>query len=301
MKVKPIDLLKKTFAAWSRDNGLRLAAALAYYSVFSIAPLLLIAIALAGAFFGRDAARGRIAHELAGLLGTQVAQSIQGMIDSARRPGRGLWASLIGAAILLFGASGVMGELKSALNTIWGVPAAQISGFWGTVRQRLLSFTMVLAVGFLLLVSLVISATLAAIGSFFQGWLPAPEGVLHLIHAVVSFGVTTGLFMLIFRYVPDADIAWRDVWLGGVATALLFIVGEYGIGLYLGKGSFTSAYGAAGSLVVLLVWVYYSAQILFFGAELTHVYAHDVSPRHRGRDQSLRTTMESERPSATTR
>jgi len=281
--MKPLPLLKTTFAEWSRDNAARLAAALAYYSVFSIAPLLLIATAVAGLAFGQDAAQGQIYHQLQGLLGEQGAASVQAMIRSAYKPGTGVAASLIGIAVLLFGASGVMGELKSALNAIWGITPAATGGGWAFVKERFFSLTMVLGVGFLLLVSLLLSAVLAAVGKLFEGWLPASEPVMHLLNALVSFAVTSGLFALIFRYIPDTRIAWRHALTGGVFTAVLFTVGEYAIGLYLGKGGFSSSYGAAASLVVFLAWVYYSAQILFFGAELTKVYAGESSHAAEGR------------------
>jgi membrane protein len=271
--MKPVALLKDTFNEWSRDNATRLAAALAYYAVFSIAPLLLIAIAVAGLVFGRDAVQGEIFGELRGLVGDQGAAAIQEMTKNAYKPASGTVAALFGLAMLLFGASGVMTELKSALNTIWEVPAQATSGWFSLIRERFFSFTMVLGVGFLLLVSLFVSAALAALGKSFEGWLPASEPVMHVVNLMVSFAVITGLFMLIFRYVPDAKIAWRDVWLGAMVTSALFSIGKFAIGLYLGKGSFASAYGAAGSLVIFLVWVYYSAQILFFGAEFTEVYA----------------------------
>jgi membrane protein len=279
MKVKPIALLKGSFGEWNKDNVTRLSAALAYYSVFSIAPLLLIAIAVAGLVFGREAAEGQIYGQLQGLVGEQGAAALQEMIRSANKPGTGVAAGLIGIVMLLSGASGVMGELKSALNSIWGVSASVKSGTTAFIRERFFSLTMVLGVGFLLLVSLLLSAVVAAIGKVFAGWLPAAEPFIHVLNAVVSFAVTAGLFMLIFRYIPDAKIAWRDVVPGGVVTAILFTVGEYAIGMYLGKGSFSSSYGAAGSLVVFLAWVYYSAQMLFFGAEFTKVYAKERGPQ----------------------
>jgi membrane protein len=295
MKATPVTVVKSAFSEWSEDNAPRLAAALAYYAVFSIAPLLLIAIAVAGLVFGREAAQGQIYQELQGLLGQQGAASLQEIVQGAQKPGSGIAAGLIGVVMLLLGASGVMGELKSALNTIWEVPATKSAGVWGFVRARFFSFTMVLGVGFLLLVSLVVSAALAAMGTFFQGFLPVPEIVLHVVNFVVSFAVITGLFALIFRYVPDAKIAWKDVWLGAAVTAFLFTIGKYAIGLYLGKGSFSSTYGAAASLVIFLAWVYYSAQILFFGAELTQVYANQYGSRIVPEDDDAREARERER------
>jgi membrane protein len=273
MRPGPLFLLKQTFADWSEDRATRLSAALAYYALFSIAPLLLIAIAVAGLVFGQEAAQGQVFAQLRGLVGDEGAAALQEITQNARRTDSGIAAGLIGLGLLLFGASGVMGELKSALNQIWEVPPPKSGGLWAIIRTRFFSFTMVLGVGFLLLVSLVISAVLAAMGAAFEGWLPASEPVMHLVQTVVSLAVITVLFALIFRYVPDVEITWRDVWPGAALTAALFTLGKLAIGLYLGKGTFASSYGAAGSLVVFLVWVYYSAQILFFGAELTQVYA----------------------------
>ena len=273
MKYGPVALVKQTFADWTEDGAARLAAALAYYAVFSIAPILLIAIAIAGLVFGQEAAQGQLFGQLRGLVGEQGAAALQDMTQNARKPASGIAAGLIGLAMLLFGASGVMGELKFALNRIWEVETKKSSGIFTMIRQRFFSFTMVLAVGFLLLVSLVVSAALAAMGRSFEAWMPAAEPVMHIVQLVVSFLVATGLFALLFRYVPDAKVAWRDVWPGAAATALLFTLGKFLIGLYLGKGSFSSTYGAAGSLVIFLAWVYYSAQILFLGAEFTQVFA----------------------------
>jgi len=279
MKLRPVALAKRTLAEWSEDGAARLAAALAYYAVFSIAPLLLVALAVAGLVFGREAAEGQLFGQLRTLVGEQGAAALQEMAKNAAQPGSGITAGAIGVVMLLFGASGVMVELKNALNRIWEVTPEKAGGLWGMLRQRFFSFTMVLAVGFLLLVSLVISAALAAMGKTFEGRLPAAEPVMHVIQIVVSFLVITGLFALLFRYVPDAKVEWRDVWPGAAATAALFTLGKFLIGLYLGKGSFASTYGAAASLVIFLAWVYYSAQILFLGAEFTQVYA-----RARGRE-----------------
>jgi membrane protein len=195
------------------------------------------------------------------------------MIDNARKPGEGILASVLGVATLLFGASGVFGSLQDSLNTIWEVQPKAGRGIWGVVKDRFLSLSMVLGVGFLLLISLVITTALEAVGAYFGGLLPSWAPVLQALNLAVSFGVITLLFAMIFKYLPDAKVDWGDVWLGSAATALLFIVGKYAIGLYLGKSSIGSSYGAAGSFVVLLVWIYYSAQILFFGAEFTKVYA----------------------------
>lgn len=267
-------IASRTISEWTSHDNATMAAALAYYAVFSIAPLLLIAIGVASLAFGHQAAQGQVMTELQGLLGPDSARAIEQMLKhAAARPATGIGASIIGLVMLLIGASGVMVQLQSSMNRIWDVTVPPNRGIKGIVRDRFLSFTMVLAVGFLLLVSLLASAALAALGKYMGDRLPFGEEFLHFLNLIVSFGVVTFLFMLIFRYVPDIHVRWRDVWLGAAFTSLLFTIGKFAIGLYLGKGSIASSYGAAGSLVVLLVWVYYSAQILFLGAELTHVIA----------------------------
>ena len=273
MRIGPLRLLKETVSEWSTDNATRLAAALAYYAVFSIAPLLMIAISVAGLAFGREAAQGEIFRQLDGLVGPAGAAALQEMLLNSSRPESGLAASLIGLTLLLFGASGVTSELKAALNQIWEVPPPPSGGFAYMVRARFLSITLVLGVGFVLMVSLVMSAIVAAMGRYFNERWPGSESLLQGVEIATSFAIVTFMFMLIFRFVPDAKMAWRDVALGAVVTAGLFTGGKTLIGLYLGKSSFASVYGAAGSLVIFLAWVYYSAQILFFGAEFTQVYA----------------------------
>jgi membrane protein len=267
------DVLSRTVADWIRHDAATMAAALAYYAVFSIAPLLLIAISVAGLVFGHQAAQGQVMAQLQGLLGPDSALAVEHLLQNASRPRDGLSAGLIGIVMLLLGASGVMGQLQTSLNRIWEVTAQHRGGVRGMLRDRFLSFTMVLGVGFLLLVSLLASAAMAAFGKYMSDRLPFGETLLHALNLAVSFGVITFLFALIFRYVPDIHVPWRDVWEGAAVTSLLFTIGKFAIGLYLGKSTLASSYGAAGSLVVLLVWVYYSAQILFFGAELTHVVA----------------------------
>jgi membrane protein len=256
-------LFKKTWTEFSDDKAQRLGAALAYYTIFSLGPILLIAVSIAGLVFGREAAQGRIAAELQGVFGANVANELNTMIASAGKKGRGTIAMIIGIVTLLLGAAGVFGQLKDALNTIWNVEEKKSGGIMTTIRQRFLSMAMVLGVGFLLLVSLVIDAAISAMGA----------GLGQAFQLIVSLGVITVLFAMIFRYLPDTHIEWRDVWLGAGFTAFLFVIGKFALGLWLGKGSVGSAYGAAGSLVILLVWIYWSAQILFFGAEFTQVYA----------------------------
>jgi membrane protein len=268
-----LDLVKATFSDWIDDKASRLAAALAYYTAFSLAPLLVITIGVAGLVFGDDAAQGKIVGELQGVMGPDGARFVESLIAAARKPSSGIAATVIGVLILAFGASGVFGELQDALNTIWGVKPKEGRGFRGILRDRLLSFTMVLGTGFLLLVSLALSAALSAIGGGVAGLLPVPEAALQAVNFIIAMGFITLLFALIFKVVPDVKIAWRDVWIGAVITALLFSLGKFAIGLYLGKSSIASSFGAAASLAVMLIWVYYSAQILFIGAEFTQVYA----------------------------
>ncbi|HEV8253985.1 MAG TPA: YihY/virulence factor BrkB family protein [Vicinamibacteria bacterium] len=268
-----ISMLKAAAADWKEDNAPRLGAALSYYTIFSLAPLLLIAIAIAGLVFGEQAARGQIVAEIGGLLGRTGAEAIQAMLENAREPGSGLVAAVIGAVMLLVGASGAFAELRGALNVVWEAPPPPRRGLLGAVRERLASFAMVLVLGFLLLVSLLISAALTAVGSFAEGHLPGGLLALRSLNGVLSFAVVTVLFAMIFKLLPDVKVAWRDVWAGALMTAALFALGKWALGLYLGKKAVGSAFGAAGSLVAILVWVYYAAQILFFGAELTQVYA----------------------------
>lgn len=274
MSIKTIlALLKDTFAEWNNDKASRLAAALAYYTVFSLAPLLIIAIAIAGAVFGEEAARGEIVTQIQGLVGKEGAQFIETAIENASKPEAGSIASIISVVVLLFGASGLFAQLQDALNTIWEVQPKPNLGLWGIIRARFLSFTMVLGVGFLLLVSLILSAALAGLVNFFGHLLPGVGFLLQLANFILSFAVTTILFGLIYKVLPDAKIAWSDVWIGAIITSLLFSIGRFLLGLYFGNSSFGSTYGAAGSVVIILAWVNYAAQILFFGAEFTQVYA----------------------------
>lgn len=266
-------LLKETFDEWNEDKASRLAAALAYYTIFSLAPLLIIAIAIAGSIFGEEAARGEIVGQIQGLVGKSGAEVIETAIENANKPASGTIASLISIVALLFGATGVFSQLQDALNTIWEVqpkPGRPVKGF---IRQNILSFTMVLGIGFLLLVSLIISAVLAGINSYFSGLLPGFDLLWQIANFIISFAVTTLLFAMMFKFLPNVKITWGDVLIGAAITSLLFSIGRFLLGVYLGNGSFGSTYGAAGSLVVILAWVYYAAQILFLGAEFTQVYA----------------------------
>ncbi|HEY9872211.1 MAG TPA: YihY/virulence factor BrkB family protein [Candidatus Obscuribacterales bacterium] len=274
--MKPKDILglfKETFQEWQEDKAARLAAALSYYTAFSVAPLLIIVIAIVAMVFGQDAAEGRIDEQIRGLVGSEGAKAIQEMIVNSRKPAEGTIATIISVVILLFGASGVFAELQDSLNTIWEVAPKPGQGVKAVVKHRFMSFAMVLGIGFLLLVSLGLSTALAALGGYLGQLLPNLDIVVRILNFAISFGVITLLFAMIYRILPDVKIAWGDVWLGAAITSLLFSIGRWAIGLYLGNSSVGSTYGAAGSFVVFLLWVNYSAQILFFGAEFTQVYA----------------------------
>lgn len=266
-------VVRQTASDWLDDDASRLAASLAFYTLLSLAPLVIIAVAIAGVVLGPEAARGQIADELSRVVGRDAARGLQAVVASAQSPASGTIGTIVGVATLFVGASGVFGELQYALNAIWEVRARPGRGLLGEVKDRFFSFTMVLGVAFLLLVSLLLSALLSAIGHSFAPLLPGGELVWQACNFVFSLGMVTVLFALIFKYVPDVEIAWADVWAGAAVTALLFTVGKSLLGIYLGKASIGSSYGAAGSLVVLVVWVYYSAQILFLGAEFTQVQA----------------------------
>jgi membrane protein len=272
-------LLKETFVEWNRDGVPRLGAALAYYTVFSMVPLLVVIIAVVGMVFGQEAAQGYIIAQIEGLVGPQGASAVQEMLEYANRPSSGVLAVIVGIATLLLGASGVFGQLQDSLNTIWDVEAKEGKGLLGVIKDRFISFLAVLGTGFLLTVSLIFSAWLAASGKLFEAWLPLPESLLEGLNFSISFAAITVLFAMIFKVLPDAKIAWKDVWVGAAMTSLLFTIGKFALGLYLGKSDIGTAYGAAGSLVIVLVWVYYSAQILLFGAEFTFVYANRSGSR----------------------
>jgi membrane protein len=268
-----IRLLKEAGAGWTEDKISVHGAALAFYTIFSIAPLLIIIIAIAGLAFGEQASKGQIFSAIQGLVGEYGARSIQAFVHSAAsEPRVGLIASVIGLATLLIGASEVFAQLQESLNTIWGVATKPGKGNRVFIRRRLLTFSMIIAIGFLLLVTLVISAGLAALGQFVGARLPGGFFIWQVVNALVSFTITTLLFGAILKILPDVNLEWRDVWLGAAVTALLFTVGKLLIGLYLGHSGIASTYGAAGSLVVVLLWVYYASQILLFGAEFTRAY-----------------------------
>lgn len=277
-----LDLLAEVYREWQDDKVSRLAAALAYYTLFSLAPLLVIAVAIAGLIFGEAAARQEMLAQAQDLLGSSGAEAIETLLENANHEISGQLAALIGLITLLLGASGVFGQLQDTLNIIWNVPPQAGSGVRNYVSKRLVSFAMVLAAGFLLLVSLVISAGLSAINSLVTDNLPAGvELVSMLLNFLISFGVVTLLFAILYRWIPDTEVGWRDVLPGALVTSLLFNVGKTLIGLYLGRSSINTSYGAAGSLIVVLVWIYYSAQIVFLGAEFAQVYARHREARQR--------------------
>jgi membrane protein len=279
--VSAFDLLKKTAADWMADNAPRLGASLAYYTVFSISPLMLIVLAIAGFWFGTETARREMFNQIAGLIGGDSAHAVEAMMTQAHKTGSGLMATIIAVITLLVGSTGVFVELQDALNLVWGVKPKANSSWFHFLRDRVISFAMVLAIGFLLLVSLILSAGLTALGNYLGSFAPQWHVIWRGLNFLFSFGVVTLLFALIFKVLPDVRIAWKDVWIGAVITAFLFTLGKFLLSLYLGKTGLASSYGAAGSVVVVLVWVYYSAQILFFGAEFTQVYASERGKRLR--------------------
>jgi membrane protein len=264
-------LLKETFSRWSEDAAPRMAAALSYYTAFSMAPLLILAISIAGLVLGREAAQGKIVEQIGGLVGKQSATAIQSMIQAGNRPSKGILAAVIGIVSLLAGATGVLSELKSALNKIWRTQGR--SDMKEIVKKDVVFVGMLLGMGFLLTVSLIVSAAISGLGKFLGGMLPAPELLLHIADFVLSFGIIAVLFAAIYRFLPNIRVEWRDVWVGAAVTSFLFYMGKLGLGLYIGKGAVGSAYGAAGSILVLLLWVYSSGLIFYFGAEFTKVYA----------------------------
>jgi membrane protein len=268
-----LGLFKQTITEFSADKVPRLGAALAYYTIFSLAPLLLIVIAIAGIAFGHDAAQNKIFEQLRGVLGAATAEGVQEMVRNAAKPKSGTVATILGVATLLLGASGVFGQLKDALNTIWDVKPKEGRGIMGMVKDRFLSFAMVLGLGFLLLVSLVIDTAIAAMGKYAGDHLPGGAALWHIVELAFSFVVIAVLMAGIFRLLPDLKIEWRDVWFGAALTSLLFVIGKFALSIYFAKSAVGSSFGAAGSLVLVLLWVYYSAQILLFGAEFTQVFA----------------------------
>jgi membrane protein len=266
-------MLKESFSHWLEDEASCLGASLAFYTLLSLSPLLILIVGIAGMAFGRSSAQAQLIDQLRQLVGAEGAKAIEIILQSAQRPASGIVAGGVGFLVLLFGASGVFSELRAALNRIWHIKPTPTSGLRSLLRERVFSFGLVLAVGFLLLVSLVISAVIAGLTTFARDIFPVPPIVFEIANTFVSLAITTSIFALMFKYLPDTKIVTRQVWPGALVTAILFTIGRVLIGLYLGKASVGSAYGAAGSVVALIVWVYYSAQIFFLGAEFTRVYA----------------------------
>jgi membrane protein len=279
-------LLKATYFQWSKDKVPRMGAALAYYTIFSLAPLLVIAIAIAGFVFGREAVQGQIMGQIQGLIGAESARAVQTIIQSAHKPMGGTIATLFSVIVLLLGASGVFIEMHDALNDIWKVDTTSKTGVRNLIKTRFLSFGMVLGIGFLLLVSLLLSAALSAAANYISAFIPVLPALLHAFDFAFSFLFIAALMALIFKLLPDAPIPWSDVWVGALLTSLLFTIGKFLIGFYVGKSIRMSAYGATGAVVIVLAWVYYSAQILYFGAEFTHVFSQQCGSRGAIRDKS---------------
>lgn len=267
------ELLRETAIEWDKDNATRLGAALSYYTVFSLAPLLMLAVSVAGFFFGREAIQGELSSQLQGLIGKQGAEAVEGLIAGAWKPSSNVLATIAGVIALLIGATAVFTELRAVLNLVWDVAPQKINGAWALIKSRLLSFAMIGAIGFLLLVSLILNTALAMVSKYFSGIFPIPGFFAQLLYSGASFTLISLLFAAIFKVLPDKKVRWGDVWIGAVMTAALFTVGKFLIGLYLGRTSVASSYGASASLVLIMLWAYYSSLIFIFGAEFTQVYS----------------------------
>ena len=285
-------MARESVTAWIADFAPSMGAGIAYYTAFSVAPLLVIVISIAGVFLGKDMASGYVYGQLADILGPQGAESVSVMVEHAQDTRTGVIAPLISVALLLVGATSVFAELQTDLDRIWKAPAVKRqTGLWSLFRRRLLSLGLVVSIGFLLLVSLVVSAAVTALARWWSGWLEDFAWVLHAVDFVVSLAATATMFALMYRILPRVRIGWEDVWVGSIATALLFTIGKLLVGFYIGESRVTTGFGTAGSLVILLVWVYYSAQIFLLGAEFTWVYSHRLGSR-RNQDRPA-TTRES--------
>ena len=266
-------LVKSAVSSWIDDYAPSMGAALSYYTVFSLAPLLLIVVSVAGLVFGEDAVRGALFSQLQGLMGEDAAKAVQGLLASVNKPSKGILGTVAGIALLVFGATTVFGELQDSLDRIWRAPARKKGGLWALLRARLLSFGMILVLAFLLMVSLVFGAAIAALGKWWGPAFGSWELLLQAVNLLVSFGLATAVFAMIYKLMPRVHVQWHDVWIGALVTSLLFTIGKFLIGLYIGKSGVASGFGAAGSLVIVFIWVYYSAQIFLLGAEFTWVYA----------------------------
>ncbi len=282
--LRPVwDLLSETYQAWRRDNAPTLGAALAFYTTFSMAPLLIIVIAIFGVILGKTTVQVEILRRAQDLIGAQGAGAVKTMIEAAYRPGTGLAATLIGILVILIGSTSALVMLKHALNLMWGARPNPKAPVWNLIKERLMSFVMILVIGLLLALSLLLSLILSFLTGFIQDLVSVPVFFIQLADVVFSFLLITLLFATVYKVLPDVDIAWTDVWVGSAFTAILFTLGKFLFGMYLARSTISSAYGAASSLAIILMWVYYSAQIFFIGAELTRVYANrygsHVKPR----------------------
>src|SRR6476660_3238851 len=286
-------LLKQTFSEWLEDKAPQLGAALAYYTVFSLALLILVLLAIVGLIFRSDpgGAWDKITEQMSYFLDKSAVEVVQNIAQKAAQPNKSLAATIIGILLALFGASGVFGQLQDALNTIWGVKAKPGGGVWGFLRSRFLSFAMVGGVCFLLLVSLTLESVLKGFSHYIQGALPGGIVLAIALYWICDLAIVVLLFAVIFKFLPDAKIQWRDVWIGAGITAIFFAIGKWALGLYLGSGNAASAYGAASSLITLLLWVYYSSQILLFGAEFTQVYAARTGRAFKPTENAVRVEM----------
>jgi membrane protein len=277
------DFMAETYSEWSKDNAMTLGAALAFYTTFSMAPLLIIVIAIFGFIIGEHTVQAEIIRRVRELIGEQGANAVSMMLHAAYRPGSGFWATVIGIAVILFGSTSALVMLQRALNIIWGAKPNPDAPIWNIVKERLLSFVMILVIGVLLILSLMLSVVLAFLTGFFQSVLPFTPGFIQGSDLVLSTLLITLLFAVIYKVLPDVEIAWTDVWIGSAITAILFTLGKFLFSLYLGRSSIRSAYGAASSLAIILMWVYYSAQVFFIGAEIIKVYANHYGSRVRPR------------------
>lgn len=291
-------LFRETFNEWNADNAPRLAAALAYYTAFSLAPLLIVVIAVVGVVFNADAAREEIMRQITRTAGQATAETISGLVESASHPAEGIVSTVLGVATLLLGAVGAFRQLQGALDTIWNVDnTKRKNGIVAFLKDNLLSFGMILVIGFLLLVSLVTATVLALFNDYLRTLMPGSDVLLSVFNILLSFGVTVFLFALMYKFLPHTRVEWRDVWIGALVTAILFSLGRFLLGLYLGNSGTASAYGAAGSFVIVLLWIYYSAQIVLFGAEFTQVYArsygsHNNTPEGEAREEEKQKKVE---------
>jgi membrane protein len=277
------DLLSETYKGWRKDNAQTLGAALAFYATFSIAPVLIIVIAVFGVILGKETVQVEILRRTQDLIGTQGADAVGIMIRAAYRPGSGLNATIIGILVIVIGSTSALVMLKQALNIMWGVETAPMASVWNLIKGRLLSFIMILVIGLLLMLSMMVSVALSFVSAFLENWVPVPIFFIQMSDWGLSILLVTLLFAMVFKILPDVKIPWSDVWVGSIFTAILFTLGKFLFALYLARSSISSAYGAASSLAIILVWVYYSAQVLLFGAELTQVY----SSRHGSRAKTI--------------